>query len=427
MMYGNGRPLGLRKRIQVVIAVVLLAWATQTLLHQWGFGAEVSQSAEGVEKFVPGTARLAAGATLEVRGDATIVGAEVKLKQICRWCDADAAVFAPVADLVILRINHGSPFRSITVDQLRTTLHDAGMNLAMVKFAGPLSCTISRSDAAYDEQNALRQWAAAKDGTEEEGGTGRGGDAEKMQATDGSSLPASPRPRVSASSTAESDASATKSLRSLLVEDLAIRLGLPQEQLQVTFNPADEKLLNLSEPLFKFNIEPRQVRDLGEVSWNVAMFTGGTSQKGIIKANARAWQNQVVLAKPLAYGQVVQSDDVSEKRILTDRLPTDSLLNMTQVLGQQSSRDLIVGSVVNARMVSGVPLVRPGQLVTITVTSGAVQVKTAGRAMEEGCYGQTVKVRNEDTRDIFEVVMTGPQQGSMGPLPAPSKVAVNDR
>jgi len=195
----------------------------------------------------------------------------------------------------------------------------------------------------------------------------------------------------------------------------------------VTFNPADEKLLNLSEPLFKFNIEPRQVRDLGEVSWNVAMFTGNTSQKGIIKANARAWQNQVVLARPLAYGQVVQSDDVSEKRILADRLPTDSLLSMDQVVGQQSARDLIVGSVVNARMVNGVPLVKPGQLVTITVTSGAVQVRTVGRAMEEGCYGQTVKVRNEDTRDVFEVVMTGPQQGSMGPLPAPAKVAVNDR
>ena len=201
---------------------------------------------------------------------------------------------------------------------------------------------------------------------------------------------------------------------------------MPQEQLQVAFSPADEKLLNLSEPLFKFNIEPRQVHDLGEVSWNVAMFTGSSSQKGIIKANARAWQNQVVLARPLAYGQVVQSDDVAEKRILTDRLPSDALLNLSQVVGQQSARELTVGSVLSARMVAGVPLVKPGQLVTITVTSGSVQIKTAGRAMEEGCYGQAVKVRNEDTRDIYEVVMTGPQQGSMDPLPAPAKVAVND-
>ena len=74
-----------------------------------------------------------------------------------------------------------------------------------------------------------------------------------------------------------------------------------------------------------------------------------------------------------------------------------------------------------ARMVDAVPLVKPGQLVTITVSSGTVQIKTVGRAMEEGAYGQAVKVRNESTRDIFEVVMTGPQQGTLDPLPGTAK------
>jgi flagella basal body P-ring formation protein FlgA len=414
----------MRKRMQVVVAVVLLAWATQTLLHQWGFGAEVAQN--DAEKFVPGTARFAAGATLELRGDATVVGADVKLRQICRWSDSDAAVFLPVADLVITRLNHGSPFRAISIDQIRTTLHDAGMNLAVVKFSGPMSCTICRSDASYDEQTALRQWAEAKEVKEDDGdpkrdaGTRGRGDAEK----DRTAAPAADK--YGATSASLHDESPARTLRSLLIEDLSVRLGLSRDELQVTFNPADEKLLNLSEPLFKFNIEPRQVRDLGEVSWSILILTGNSSQKGLIKANARAWQKQVVLTKPLAYRQVVQGDDVVERRILADRLPSESLLNMSQVVGQESSRDLIVGSVVSARMVNSVPLVKPGQLVTITVTSGAVQIKTAARAMEEGAYGQTVKVRNEATRDVFEVVMTGPQQGSMDPLPAPSRVASNN-
>src|ERR1700761_6709178 len=100
---GNGRPLGLRKRMQVVIAVILLVWATQTLLHQWGFGAEIPPQPD--EHFMPGSDRFVSGATLEVRGDATIVGGDVKLRQICRWSDADKQTFAPVADLVILRID----------------------------------------------------------------------------------------------------------------------------------------------------------------------------------------------------------------------------------------------------------------------------------------------------------------------------------
>jgi flagella basal body P-ring formation protein FlgA len=427
-MYGNGRPLGLRKRMQVVMAVILLAWATQTLLHQWGFGAEIPAGDNAAEKFVPGSVRFAAGATLEMRGDATIYGPEVKLKQICRWADSDAQAFLPVADLIITRLDRGSPFRAITVDQIRTTLHDAGVNLAVIKFAGPLSCTLTRSDATYDEQSALRLWAAAKDGKGEEDAETRGhGDAEKEK--DGAppasdSVSPSPRPPVAPSSSYEE--LAAKSLRTLLIEDLSLRVGIGKEQLQVTFNPADDKLLNLSEPLFKFNIQARRVRDLGDVSWNVTILSGSGSQKGTVNATARAWRNEVVLSKPITYGQVIQGSDVTERRVLSDQLPSEPLLDRTQVVGQQAARGLTVGSVVSARMVDAVPLAKPGQLVTISLTVGSIRVKTVARAMESGAYGQAIRVRNETTHDVLEVVLTGPQQATMDPIPQGTTLVTND-
>lgn len=452
-MHGNGRPLGMRKRMQMLVAVVLLAWATQTLLHQWGFGAEVpaeqqqGQSGQGAERFVPGTARFAAGATLELRGDATVIGAEVRLKQICRWSKSDSAVFAPVADLVICRLTSRAPFRAITVDEIRSTLHDAGVNLGVVKFAGPLSCTVGRSDAAYDERSALRAWAQAK----EDSGSGDKADAtgkddpqapgpsdvateDSITASSSQSPTAKGDTKIapvpvfhpavrSSPATEPAEASAVKSLRSLLVNDLSTRLGLSLDQLQVTFNPKDEKLLNLSEPLFQFNIESRQVRDLGDVSWNVTVVTGGGSQKGVITAQARAWQNQVVVARPLSYHQVVRPADVTERRMLVDRMPYEPLLTTSQIVGQEAARDLKAGTVISNRMVDPVPLVKPGQLVTVSLDVGSVRVKTVGRAMESGAYGQTVKVRNETTRDVYEVIMTGPQEGTMGPLSASAKMA----
>ncbi len=66
----NGRPLGVRKKVQLLVILTLLAWATQTLFHQWGYGAErrIAPPAEDVtapsghdmapEKFVPGTGDL---------------------------------------------------------------------------------------------------------------------------------------------------------------------------------------------------------------------------------------------------------------------------------------------------------------------------------------------------------------------------------
>src|SRR3954470_18086914 len=104
MINPNGR-ITKRKMVRLMVALTILAWATQTLFHQWGFGAEVGASPAPApapasapasapqDKFVPGTARFAAGATLEFRGEATVYGPEVKLRQVCRWSARDAAVF----------------------------------------------------------------------------------------------------------------------------------------------------------------------------------------------------------------------------------------------------------------------------------------------------------------------------------------------
>jgi flagella basal body P-ring formation protein FlgA len=406
-MHGNGRPLGMRKRMQVLVAVVLLAWATQTLLHQWGFGATIPSDSPA-EKFVPGTERFIAGATLEMRGDATIVGSEVKLKQVCRWSDSDAQAFAPVADLVVMRLSAKSTFRAITVDQIRTVLHDAGVNLGVVKFSGPTSCTIGRSDTSFDEKNALREWAEAKGEGRHDGTEG------KAAAAAVSTSSAVTQPVISVA--AKEGTSPVKTLRDLLVEDLAVRTGVGVEQLQVTFNPKDENLLHMSEPLFKFNIDGRLVHDLGDVTWNVQILTGdGKAQKGMVTATARGWQNQVVVARGLGYHQVIRASDVVEKRVLADRLPVDPLLTVSQVVGQEAAREMKAGTVVSARLVDAMSMVKQGQLVTVTLRVGSVQVKTVGRAMESGCFGQAVKVRNESTQDVYEVTMTGPQEGTIGP------------
>src|SRR5438045_8074725 len=94
MINPNGR-INPRKFTRFMVALFVLAWATQLLLHQWGYGAELPK-----EAFVPADP-AAHGATLELKSEATIVGAEVKLKQICRWSDADNAAMSPLAELTV--------------------------------------------------------------------------------------------------------------------------------------------------------------------------------------------------------------------------------------------------------------------------------------------------------------------------------------
>jgi len=423
----NFRPLSLKKKFQLVMLMTLVIWATTTLVHQWGYGAEVPSQPEPTEKFVADSSRTV---TLEIRSEVTIHEPRLTVRQLCRWSKADEAFFAPMADLVIAECKADAPFHSISIDQVRQTLHDAGVNVAAIRFSGPTLCTITRSDVHFDENQALNEWISARHG---------GAPATAMgEASKKDAMPV-PAQAITASATTKNDelpASSTakgavsvdppvKTLRDLIMADASSKLGVPVDQLQLTFNPIDDKVLSLPQSQFKFHLDERRVYNLGDVAWDVQVITDNGVRKFTIRANARAWETQLVVSTPLGYRQVLRDTDVTERRTLVDRIPEEALLTRAQAVGQQAARDLKPGTVLTARMVDPVQLIKTGQFVTVTLDQGAIRVKTVVRALENGSYGQTIRVKNESTHDTYEVVVTGPQEGSMSPTREESKLAVN--
>lgn len=414
-----GKPISNRKKVNLMIALTILAWATQTLLHQWARGQDVAPDAAAPERFVPSDARENSGATLEMRAEATLGGEEIKLKQICRWANADNNVLGAAGELTVGHMAGSSPFVSISLDEVRRTLKDAGVNLGAIHFAGAIACTITRTDVKYDEAAALREWVGARDG--------------KSPAAPPQDIPATGLARATsalpiqpadvASAKAPADASPVKTLRDLIMADAAARLNLPADSLQINFSPADEKFLNLAEPQFKFNLAARRVYGLGEAAWDVSIITDLGSKKVPIVATVRAWQEQTVLVRAVPYHGVLQDADVLKKRILSERLPDDPLLAYDQCVGQQAARELRPGTVLTAPMVSPVDLAKPGQFITVTLVTGSVRIKTVAVAMEAGAYGQSVRAKNEATNAIYEVVLTGPQEGTISPPDFGKKVA----
>jgi flagella basal body P-ring formation protein FlgA len=424
----NPRRLTMRKKVQLLAIAIALAFATQLLLRQWGYGADLPPddvpaapaSAPAIvggaggdqDHFVPDPSGSGVGATLELRAEATVYGPDVKVRQVCRWSNADSAACAPIADLVLVHMKGAIPFESISLDEVRQTLHDAGVNVAMIRFAGPTSCTVTRSDVKYDEQTALQQWIAAKQG--------------KVLASDTQPAvalvdPAKGKTMAGGARGADAGAVAAKptTLAELLTQDLSVRLSVPVDQLQVNFNPEDQALLNLAEPQFKFNIEPRRVFGLGDVSWDVTVVADSGKQKATVAATARAWQTELSLVRPLAHREVIQATDLIQKRILVDRLPNEPLLTADEAVGQEASQELKPGELLTTRMVEAMPLAKVGQLITVDLDQGTIHIKTIARAMEGGSYGQSIKAKNEATGDMYEVTLTGPQEGTIGAAPAP--------
>lgn len=429
---------------RLVTLLAVLAWATQLIWTQWAGGQEVFATdasapaaqpeehfAQGgaprQDGFVPGTQRFLAGATLEMIGEATIVGGDVKLRQVCRWSNKDQAAFEPIADLVIARVGAGTAFRAVTLKELKSTLSDAGVNLAVIRFAGATHCTITRGDVASDERASLQEWVNAR------------------MAQGASTQPVLPptKPQIAAAAPASAAQTAAavqpaaaasapigeaRALRQLLIADLADRLSLDPANIQMRFNPANERLLKLAEPLFRFNVDGQRIHNLGEVTWEVAILsdTGAKApgQKVMIRATAKAWQDQLIVRTPMAYHQGFRSTDLIAKRALVDQIEPDAALTADQVVGQQAARELRAGTVLTPKLVEAMPLAKIGDLLTVTLEQGNVQVTTVARAMEGGSYGQTVRAKQEASGALLDVTLTGPKAGRMTPIaPTPPERA----
>ncbi|HZK80177.1 MAG TPA: flagellar basal body P-ring formation chaperone FlgA, partial [Humisphaera sp.] len=100
--------------------------------------------------------------------------------------------------------------------------------------------------------------------------------------------------------------------------------------------------------------------------------------------------------------------------------PDATLLTATQCVGQEAARDLKPGMLMTAPMVNAVDLAKVGQTITVTLNSGGIHITTVGRAMENGTYGQSIKVKNEATKEVYQVILTGAQEGTITP-PTPEK------
>lgn len=423
----NGQPIGMKAQIRLLIALTILAWATQTLLQQWGFGQEVIGTAP--MRFVPQDANLRGG-TLELRAEATVTGAEVTLKQISRWSEADRNAFAAIENLVLLRLAPAAPYRTISLDEIKSTLHDAGVNLGRIRFVGATLCTVSRRDVAFNEGDALRQWVQAKDtlaemeleqeqlDLAEPVASETANRAEVRLARETQRLvrpivtePAAPTPAAQVQTV---DGPVHRRLRDLLIEELAHQAGVAPELLVVDFKPQDDRLLKLSEPHFRFHATLKRGKSLGSAAWDVIIESNGEMQKTQIGATARCWQQQLVVARPVAHRQIIRDEDVLDRRTLVDQLESAPLVVREHTVGQMAATELRPGMVLNARMIEAVPLTKTGQLVSVTIREGGVEIRSVARALEAGTFGQTIRVRNETTKDIFDVTMTGPQEAVMG-------------
>ena len=112
-----------------------------------------------------------------------------------------------------------------------------------------------------------------------------------------------------------------------------------------------------------------------------------------------------VLARNVGRGEVLTAADFElEERAA----PPPTLPRPDEILGKETLRPLVAGTIVQARDVTTPRLVKRGESVTLRIRVAGLLISTPGRALADGSRGDIVRVLATSTKRTLEGEVEGP-------------------
>jgi flagella basal body P-ring formation protein FlgA len=132
----------------------------------------------------------------------------------------------------------------------------------------------------------------------------------------------------------------------------------------------------------------------------VAIVQGGrVLQRVAVTARIVIERPVLIAARTLARGATIRVDDVREE--LRADAPADALDGSAAVIGQRLVRGVAAGAPLREAFLEAIPVVTRGQSVTLRASRGSLAIEAAGRALEDGRTGETIRVMNIATRRVL--------------------------
>jgi len=158
---------------------------------------------------------------------------------------------------------------------------------------------------------------------------------------------------------------------------------LPKGTLRTEIRPSDPDILHSRSFNILFRVEDRPVRNL--------------TVRGQIEALAEV----PTMIRDLPRGSILRATDLQlvRRNIVPMRNPC---LDLNQLIGKKTRRSLRRGQPLTRSMVISPPVVKRGEMVTISLQHGGLSISTRGIARHNGEIGDTIPVRNSNSqRDIL--------------------------
>jgi len=200
----------------------------------------------------------------------------------------------------------------------------------------------------------------------------------------------------------------TSTLEGTLRQHIADRVADLGGRPIARFSPAIARLLAMSRPTYDFRITDTSKRLIGRTSFNVAIYENGKlTQMVPVLAEVLLAKPVVVSSRSINRGQTIQRDDLQIEEQCFDRAEDVTSITMNELVGQRARRLIRRRNRIRPQDVESIPLVKRNDLVTVWVRWGSLEVKSSAKAMEAGCLGDVIQLRNEMSKKTFSGQITG--------------------
>lgn len=317
---------------------------------------------------------------LRVRNQIEVVGEIITLGDVLNFADADERLRREIEHKPLFRKDPGGDRLDVSHEQIAARLGELGVNRAKITLRGARVCRITRHSRKPADANRHAPELAKDESATIESGQAVSGDR---------------------NGTLES------ALRAWIEEDLRPLGG----RCEISFERAGAEFLELTSPEYEFVIRGSAGdAKLGLRELTVTLRQNGRVQRTIrIVANVQLIRPVLVAARPLATGVYIRRDDMRLEERLFRRDADIGLDRAEAVVGQQVKTFIEAGTMLSARQLQSVELVRRSAPVSVVGDGGAVQLRLTGIARDNGRLGDKVRVRvgesRSDQREIVGVVV----------------------
>jgi flagella basal body P-ring formation protein FlgA len=130
--------------------------------------------------------------------------------------------------------------------------------------------------------------------------------------------------------------------------------------------------------------------------------------RGSASLDVRIFNDLPVPVQNIKRHELLTGDMFELKRFDVTSITEKLLTDMPQLEGCRAKQNLSAGRYVPIRRIEKLPDVENGHPVTILGSSGLFEIRAKGLALQNGVIGETIKVKNVDSRKILLGKITAP-------------------